>query len=177
MLKISSLRRLIWKHWNPEMQHMGLRVFSLLISLLITASIFVLNLIIATISEIWFIIVCLRLGHETCNVWAISLIARFMGPKWGPSGTDRTYLTLLDLLTPLCHGNAGSATFIAEGLPFSTSILFPVWAWQAISRRPGGLHGTQLGLMLAPWTLLSGMFCCVLLKNFISKQQVKLPLS
>ena len=50
------------------------------------------------------------------------------------------HVTLFD---PLCHGNAGSATFIAEGLSLSTSILFLVWAWQAIP--DSKIHGANMG--------------------------------
>ena len=50
-----------------------------------------------------------ELGYKTM-VCVLSLIARFMGPTWGPSGADRT----------------------------------------------------QVGPMLAPWTLLSGMFYSML---------------
>ena len=86
-ISLSSLYKLIWRHWNYKMpvryilssvikiwgifsllsiiQYMGLCVFSLPISLVITERICILCLIIIIKSEAWTITHCLGSGHET----------------------------------------------------------------------------------------------------------------
>ena len=86
-ITLSSLCKLIWRHWTYKMplryilsnvwvilgifsplsiiQYMGLYVFSLPISLVMIEKIYILCLIIIIKSEVWTITHCLGLGHET----------------------------------------------------------------------------------------------------------------
>ena len=86
-ISFSSLCKLIWRRWTSKMpvryilssvwvrsgifsqlsiiQYVGLYVFSLPISLVMIERIYILCLIIITKSEVWTIIHCLGLGHET----------------------------------------------------------------------------------------------------------------
>ena len=86
-ISLSSLCKLIWGHWTYKMpvryslssvwvrlsifsqlsiiQNMGLYVFSLPIPLVMIERIYILCLIIIIKSEVWTIIHCLGLGHET----------------------------------------------------------------------------------------------------------------
>ena len=88
-ISLSSLRKLIWRHWIYKMpvryilssvwvrlsifsqlsitQYMGLCVFSLPISLVMIDIIYILCLTIIIKSQVWTIIHCLGLGHETLN--------------------------------------------------------------------------------------------------------------
>ena len=91
-ISISSLCKLIWRHWTYKMpvryillslwvrlsifsqlsniQYVGLCVFSLPIPLVMIERIYILCLIIIIKSEVWTITHCLGLGHETmvCTV-------------------------------------------------------------------------------------------------------------
>ena len=86
-ISLSSLCKLIWRHWTYKMpvryilssvwvrlsifsplsiiQYVGLHVISLPISLVMIERIYILCLIIIIKSEVWTIIHCLGLGHET----------------------------------------------------------------------------------------------------------------
>ena len=86
-ISLSSLCKLIWRHWTYKMpvryilssvwvrlsifsplsiiHYVGLYVFSLLISLVMIERMHILCLIIIIKSEVWSITHCLGLGHET----------------------------------------------------------------------------------------------------------------
>ena len=83
-----------------------------------------------------------------------SLIARLMGPTWGPSGTDRTQVgpmlapwTLLSGIQG--HWGQGVGTGGCLMTTLITRFMGPTWS-------PPGADRTQVGPVLATWTLLSG---------------------
>ena len=93
---------------------------------------------------------------------APSLIARFMGPTGGPDGANRTQVgPMLNPWTLLSgiYGYSGNESknsincklrtkSFVKG-PLIARFIGPTWG-------PSGTDRTQMGPMLAPWTLLSG---------------------
>ena len=109
-----------------------------------------------------------------------SLIARFMGPTWGPSGAHRTqvglmlapWILLSGIVTITRLSYMGAQFNIRDVSVHSKHGCLPYPVTSLIARfmgptwGPSGAHRTQVGLMLAPWILLSGIVCCLSLLGF-----------
>ena len=62
--------------------------------------------------------------HKLCNISAkLSLIARFMGPTWGPSGADRTHVGPMLAPWTLLSGTAISSWSYRSRSPHVTHFL------------------------------------------------------
>ena len=87
---------------------------------------------------------------------ARTLIARFMGPTWGPPGADRTQVGPMwapwkYILSPNrdIMGCLSGVFWRTRARTLIASFMGPTWG-------PPGADRTQVGPMWAPWKLLSG---------------------
>ena len=157
--------KLIWRYWTYKMsvryilscvwvrlsifsllsiiQYVGLYVFSLPIPLVVIERIYILCLSIIIKSEVWTITHCLGLGHETM-VSAVCLFILLWVKRIESWVGDDIFEYILSTWFFYFDSHFTETFLIAR-------LMRPAWG-------PSGADRTQVGPMLVPWTLLSGMF-------------------
>ena len=85
-----------------------------------------------------------------------ALIAIFKGPTWGPSGAARTQVGLMLAPWTLLSGRMPQCPVSTEPADNITLAMNPDSRVHGANMEPIWADRTQVGPMLAPWTLLSG---------------------
>ena len=73
----------------------------------------------------WFEIMCWMIDHTSVKMVVTSLIVRFMGPIWGPSGADRTQVGPMSLIP----WTLLSGLFPHPGIHEILQIILPWLSW------------------------------------------------